>query len=51
MLIFHFALTETLRNTEVLYRSVKGESLEEALAQIWEKFPWANLLGWLGCDQ
>ena len=46
MFIYHFALTETLRTSEVRYRSILADSLEEALNQLRAEFPWANVLGW-----
>ena len=46
MLVYHFALTETLRTSQVLYRSISGENLDDALEQLREEFPWAVLLGW-----
>ena len=45
MLVFHFALTETLRTHVVLYRSVAAGSFDDALEMLREEFPWFNLLG------
>ncbi len=46
MLVFHFAFTETLREHQILYRSVVASDLDEALETVKEEFPWFNLLAW-----